>query len=124
MWVYNTFYAGYYTLLKKIHSDSPGYTATLLVATAQFLDGALIFAIIQKARGTLIFSFLSSKYQILLVTIPWLIILVIYFSKSRREKILVNFTQKSEQAKFNWELVAILAIILPIILFPILLSKN
>ena len=123
MGIYDTFYVIYYNFLKRFHTSSPEYTAMLLVGATQLLHVAIILAVIQRARGVLLFASLPSKYYALIVTIPWLIFLIMYFSKARKERIILNYNQKTDKVKSFWQLTALLAIVLPFIGLPILLSR-
>ena len=87
----------------------------LLVGAAQLLHVAIILAVIQRASGVLLFASLPSKYYALIVTIPWLIFLIMYFSKARKERIILKYNQKTDKVKSIWQLTALLAIILPFI---------
>lgn len=84
--MYNRFFTGYYYFLKKIKNDSPIDTAILLVIAAQFFHVAFIIGIIQTILGRAIIPQVSSKYYYLIVIIPWIIVVYIYYNKGKIKK--------------------------------------
>jgi len=118
MLFYNNLYASYNIILKELKNFDPRYTSIFLVATCQLIHLLLLFRIIQNSTGIIIFPYrFSSKYNILLIAVPLIIILYVYYSNNRIEQILKQFEKKPKKEKLVWQIVSITLLLIPLILF-------
>jgi len=122
---YNNLYAGFVSILKDLKNFNPQYTAIFLVATCQLIHLLLLFKIIKLSTGMIILDFLSlSKYNILWIAIPVFIVLYIYYSGERINKILNEFEKKANNKRVIWQVAAMSSFIVPIIVFVALSTKK
>ena len=113
---YNFLYSSYYNLLSKINNSDPEYTSFLFVAATQIIHLILLLTIVQSISGIHLINRLFSIYYMVFLSIPWGIVLYIYYSKTRRKKLLNRFNEKSENEKTIWYIISLAAFFIPIIL--------
>ena len=117
---YNNLYGVNVYMLKALKNFDPQGTAIFVIGAIQFLHLGMIIAIIDKLTGFLLFKLLPSKYYILFITIPLILILFKYYSKPKKDEILKKFDEKSIDSKIGWGLISIASSIIPFVLFSIL----
>jgi hypothetical protein len=121
---YNNIYASYIRILEELNNRNSRFTAVVLLSASQILDLALLFGLIRYFTGTDLVPYFPSKYQVLIFTLPLLVILFIYYSKERTENILNLYNEKSKTEKRAWKIVSLLIIVIPMALFPFVFRKG
>jgi len=124
MGFYNNIYASYVRILESLDNRDSRSTAVLLLSVSQVSQVALLIGVIKYFFEIDLVPHFPSKYYVLLFTVPLLLILLIYYSRKRAEKILNLYNEKSKKEKWIWKIVSLLMIIIPIALFPILFGKR
>lgn len=120
---YNNIFGGTVYFLNATKNFDPEGTSVYLIAALQFIHFVLLVGVLGKLFSFSISGFLPSKYFALFLTIPWILILFKYYSKSKREKILTGFNQKSTNAKMIWSFISLVSFVIPLVLFSILFHK-
>ena len=121
---YNNLFGSYFYFLKEMDNPNPKYASILLIAASQFIHLILALGIIQNSTDSSLIPSFNSKYYYLLIAIPWIIIIYIYYSQKKVEKVLENFNNKSKQEKRIWKMVSIVTLLIPIVVFPFLFGKS
>jgi SNF family Na+-dependent transporter len=101
----------------------PRFGAIIVVILSQMLFLFLIFALIKKITVYDIFLLFENKIYLAIALILWGIITVNLYSKKKVQKILNEFSQKSNKEKAFWNLITAFSIIIPLIGTAILLKK-
>jgi len=119
---YNKAFAVYNSILKTFSEDSE-FTSIGLIFISQWIHLMFILAIIQKISGILFFYHFSSKYYLLILLVPWFFIVYKFYSKSKIEKIIKEFEEKSNRKRTIWGVVTIASLIIPLSVLFILFVK-
>jgi hypothetical protein len=120
---YNYFYAVFANFLRKYDIKDPEFKSIFFVGFTQGLNLFAVLAIFQKMGCISFSSFPTSKYYSLFVAVPLFIILLLYFSKSRRERAQRKYDELSDKSKWMWNIGVFLSVLISFLILPILLSK-
>lgn len=120
---YNNLFCINVYILKTLKVSDTEYTSVLYVGANLMLHLALFIGILGKILHIHFFDLLPSKYDALFVAIPLLIILLVYYSKSKRKSLLNEFSKKTKESKTIWGFISITSLVAPLVLFGVLFTK-
>jgi hypothetical protein len=122
---YNNLFVAYDNMLKRLRLDDTEFTSIVLVFVSQGIHILVILAIIRLFAGRqFLYDLIPARFYLIIFMVPWFVILYKYYSVERKKKIIELFNKKPEQEKIFWQLFAIITILIPIIIFPILFTKR
>src|ERR1700741_911878 len=120
---YNYLFLGNYYMIKAINNPNPNTTSVVLSSLIFFVHILMVLAILREITVIFFLPHFKSKYEGLIIAIPFLILTSLYLSKNKINGLLIKFEEWSPDKKRMSAILAFILLVIPIIITAVLSSN-
>jgi hypothetical protein len=121
--MYNNIFAATHNFYSKFKNEESRFSAIIIVVVCQMTLTMLLLIVLKKLSVVDVLGLLPNKYYWIPFYAAWLVLVYLFYSKTKMQLVLSSFNKKSLKQKRLWNFISITHLILPIILIAILLTK-